>query len=155
MRFSGTLAKPCLLVALSLSFGWSQAQTLPAKKVCSDVEKIKNEASKNDGLRTVLANPISSSRCSTLLNILRQIASAKISAGRQLEANAAFDPRAAQAQLDAARADPEIHAAIAAEMEGVSDPGERLLLEAVVMHDKQKLHARNLLIQQLDPGRKP
>ncbi|GGX01525.1 hypothetical protein GCM10007242_03030 [Pigmentiphaga litoralis] len=141
------------LVVLGLVSGAaSQTSSATSKKVC-DVESAKREAMKNDGLRSALAGPVTSSRCASLLVILKQIASGKILAGRQLEGNVAADRADAQRQLDAARANAEIQAAVAAEWAGVTDAQQRVLLEAVVMHDKRQLLARNLLIQQLDPER--
>lgn len=153
-RLLGILVCAAAALGAGALIGPAAAQAQAAPPACN-VETVKREAARFTGVQTALAGTVNTSRCSSLINILRQIVRGNIKAGRQLEADQAFDPAAAQRQLSEARADPEIQAAVAAELEGVTDASRRLLLEAVVMHDKSKRLARDLLLQQLEGQVKP
>lgn len=149
-RLSATAAVTLPLMALVPCIASSQTTPPPC-----NVEKVKSDASLNAGLVSALSATINTNRCSSLVNVLKQITNGTIKAGRKLEGDTPFDATAAESQLKAARADPEIQAAIEAELQGVASQNLRLLLEAVVMHDKRKLLARDLLIRQLDARGRP
>lgn len=143
-----------LLVAGAALCAALPAYAQAGRQPCN-IESVKEEAAKNDGLRSALTGVLSTSRCTSLLNILRQIISGKITTGRKLEPDRPFNIAEAERQLATARANAEIQAAIAAELADETNPARRLLLEAVVMHDKRQLLARDLLLQQLDGQRNP
>jgi hypothetical protein len=91
-------------------------------------------------------------RCVSYLAVARLVGSARRPGGRKLEDDVVFDPVAAQAQRQAALADPEIAAELAADLKNETDPLRRLFIEAAVMHDNGKQLARDLLLLQLQRG---
>ena len=92
---------------------------------------------------------ISPQRCSSLIATAKRLDSDAKKAGRKLEGDKPLDERAAEQERAAAQRDPDIAAALAAELGTETDPARRLLIEATVMHDKGLYKARDLLLMQL------
>lgn len=124
------------------------------KKPC-DVDRVKREMTEaSPSLMAALFSSFDfvSSRCSSVVQVMRLAGSSPKSGGRKLEDDKKFDPKAAAQERAAALADPAFAVALASELAGEIDPVRRLVREAAMLHDSGHYKARDLLIVQLRAG---
>lgn len=86
--------------------------------------------------------------CGSLQNVLSMLERSNRTGGRRLETDKPFDPVAAQKNLDAALAKPDVRARLD-ELRAVEDANERLAYEAAVLDDEGFYDARNLKLEQI------
>ncbi|MDP1901893.1 MAG: hypothetical protein Q8K96_15765 [Rubrivivax sp.] len=126
-----------------------------AKKTC-DVNKVKGELSSPPaGVAAFLTAPWDSTRCSSVLSVLKMAGSTTKTGGRKLEDDKVLDLAAAEQERSKAQADPSFAAELAAELAGESDAARRVLREAAILHDHGFYKARDLLLAQLRAEKTP
>lgn len=119
-----------------------------------DVDRVKREmtSAPSSLMSALFSSAISSTRCSSMVSVMRLAGSSPRVGGRKLEGDKALDPVAAQQERQAAANDPAFATALATELAGETDPVRRLLREAAMLHDHGHYMARDLLIAQLRGG---
>ena len=140
----------CLMGPLLLHPVHAQSDQKPC-----DVDRVKREMTEaSPSLMAALFAPLDffSSRCSSVVQVMRLAGSSPKSGGRKLEEDKKFDPKAAAQERAAALADLAFAVALASELAGETDPVRRLVREAAMLHDGGHYKARDLLIVQLRAG---
>lgn len=134
----------------AMSMGWplgASANDLQ-KTECSVSQNKAEMAPKSTNVIAAIVK-VYSARCSTYENMKRRLSASGSDAGRKLEPTKPLDVNAAQAQLRTARGKPDFQAALASELEGVTDETTRALLEIALLDDMEYDKARDLLLLDL------
>jgi hypothetical protein len=118
------------------------------RKPCSVSETKAALGSKSPSLAAAVQQ-VKSTRCSTFEIVLRRFVATQTNAGRKLEPTASLDMNASAAQLKAARENPEFQAALAQELNGVTDETVKALLEIALLDDMDYNNARDLRLLEL------